>query len=183
MERTFNIDGIYAGWIVGNISDSNDSYYFHASYLTDFPNDLMLALLTALGDWDPDERKDRFKVEMEPAVSKLQISLEGKELVFDIATFESEHAEREKRHDIVRVDKDRFLDDFLSTMSDVLHKFGLLGYRKEWSYEFPLSLYLKLYDLHNGNRIKTEQGSAKDNIGQEYVRTDLDVEKGLIGEI
>lgn len=143
----------------------------------------MLALLTALGEWDPEERKDRFKVEMEPAVSEMKVSLEGNDLVFDIALFESEFAEREYERLCVRVDKGRFLDDFLREMSGVLHKFGLSGYRKEWSYEFPLSLYLKLYDLHNGNRIKTEQGSADDNIGQEYVRTDLDVEKLLIGEI
>ena len=183
MDRTFSIDGIFAGWIHGAISDGDNRFDLVASYITDFTNDFMLALLTALGEWDTDERKDRFKVEIEPSVSKWKVSLEGKELVFDIATFESEFAEREKWHDIVRVDKDRFLDDFLNTMSDVLHKFGLLGYRKEWSYEFPLSLYLKLYDLHTGNRIKTEQGSANDNIGQEYVRTNLDVEKGLIGRI
>ena len=36
-------------------------------------------------------------------------------------------------------------------MDAVLHRFGLLGCRKEWDSDFPLSLFLKIKDIAAAN--------------------------------
>ena len=49
MSEFFKIDQVSSGWFEGVVTDKSKSIYFSASYLTDFPNDLMNAMLYALG--------------------------------------------------------------------------------------------------------------------------------------
>ncbi|WP_330945615.1 hypothetical protein, partial [Streptococcus anginosus] len=46
-----------------------------------------------------------------------------------------------------------FLQDFINEMNEIIKKYGLLGYRKSWGYEFPTSLLLKLQDICSNNNI------------------------------
>ena len=48
MSEFFKIDQVSSGWFEGVVTDKSKSIYFSASYLTDFPNDLMNAMLYAL---------------------------------------------------------------------------------------------------------------------------------------
>ena len=34
----------------------------------------------------------------------------------------------------------------------IINMFGLIGYRTEWGYEFPLSLYMQLWDVFRKNK-------------------------------
>ena len=57
MDKSFSIEEVNAGWIRGNLSGEGGKIFFDASYITNFLDDFMLALLTALGKWPADERK------------------------------------------------------------------------------------------------------------------------------
>lgn len=172
--KCFSIMQISSGWIMGEIKNQDHSILIDASYITNFTEHFMVALLYVLGRWPEDEHRDTFRVEHEPAQSKWSIKLENENLIFREITYKNSNSNEVIQDSTVIIEKETFLIDFIDEMQAVLERFGLFGYRQEWGYEFPLSCFLQLKDIAN----KTEQviGSKRDgedNLGMEYESTDF----------
>lgn len=69
-------------------------------------------------------------------------------------------------------------------MKNIFVKYGLLGYRHSWGYEFPISLFLKLLDISKRNNlIKLEEVSGDENFGLDASRTDIVTEMDVLKTI
>ena len=183
MQKLFRVQQVLAGWMTIIIRDDTKEYFFDVSYLTDFPNDFMLALVSAIGRWPKDERADSFTTDEEPRFSEWEVSADGDNLVFRVISYESSSRKEKKSESVITVDRDCFLRDFVSEMSDVLRRFGLFGYRREWNYEFPLSLFLQLRSFVSDHDIPLVQKDGSDNLGRDYLSTDFDRERKMLSDI
>ena len=180
MSKTFTIKQILCGWLTFIIRDGENEYFYDVSYITNFPDDFMLALLSALGKWPADECRNRFKTDEEPRFSEWEVSAEGDDLVFHVASYESSQKKEKPQVVVIRVNRDAFLKDFLDEMNDVLHRFGLYGFRLEWTYEFPMSLFLCLKDAYAESVNPVLQKDGAENMGREYLSTDFNLEKKMM---
>lgn len=184
MDKSFSIEQVNAGWIRGSLAGDGGKIFFDASYLTNFLDDFMLGLLTALGKWPADERKNVFRVEEEPAVSMWDISLRNDSFLFHVTTYKSEDDREVLSDSFVSVEREIFLKDFVDEMAGILKRFGLFGFRSEWqSHEFPLSLYLMIKDAAGNNSLAVTKRDGSDNCGMEYESTDFDAELRLLEDI
>ena len=177
----FHIHAISAGWMQGQISDGEKTHYFDYSYITNFLDDFMLALLTVDGHWPTDERKHRFRTELEPAIEYWTLSKVQDKLHIHIKNYEDTHAEAAREEVLLVCEYHRFLADFIAEMERVLSVFGLVGYRENWTYEFPISLFLKLKDSSKDiNTLLYRTLPAEDNVGLEVQVTDFTGERELL---
>lgn len=177
----FHIHSISAGWIMGQISDGNKIHYFDYSYITNFLDDFVLALLTVSGQWPADERKHSFRTELEPAIEYWTVAKFQDKLHIHIMSYKNREAEVACKEVLLVCEYHRFLAAFISEVERVLLVFGLVGYRENWTYEFPISLFLKLKDSFNDtNTLSYGTLSAEDNIGSEVQVTDFTSERELI---
>lgn len=183
--RCFRIDRLSAGWITGAVTDGTAEILFDNSWMTDFPNDLMLALLTVLGDYPADAHRETFRAELEPAVAEWTLSAEGDDLCFHVTTYEDGSMVKVLSQETVTLNKAVFLRDFTLEMDALLNRFGLLGYRMEWDSEFPLSLYLRIKDIAAGQNTAGAAGavSPEDNWGTEACASDFRAERAILDSI
>ena len=184
--RCFQVWQISAGWFKGCIADSQTKILFDNSWMTNFPDDLMLAILCALGELPDETDKTVFYAELEPARAKWALSADDETLSVHVTVYEDDSPTAAVLEDQTAVfDKNLFLRDFTAEMDDVLQRFGLLGYRSEWDAEFPLSLYLKIRDLAAGQQTVScdDEVPAADNMGVEAARSDFAAERRLLGTI
>ena len=181
--RCFQVWQISAGWFRGCITDSQTKILFDNSWMTNFPEDLMLAILSALGGL-PDERdKTVFYAELEPARAKWALSADNETISVHVTNYEDDSPTAAVIGNQTAVfDKNLFLRDFTAEMNDVLQRFGLLGYRSEWGAEFPMSLYLKIKDLAAGQQTIScdDEVPAADNMGEEAVCSDFAAERRML---
>ena len=177
----FHIHSISDGWIIGQISDGDKTHYFDYSYITNFLDDFMLALLTVGGHWSTDERKHRFRTELEPGIEYWTLSKVQDKLHIHIETYEDSHTEEPYKEVLLVCEYHKFLEDFIAEMERVLSVFGLLGYRVNWSYEFPISVFLKLKD---NSKVESTLSygtlSAENNVGSEVQVTNFTSEWKLL---
>ena len=130
MQKLFEVQQVLAGWMTFIIRDDTEEYFFDVSYLTNFPDDFMLALTAAIDRWPKDERADSFTTDEEPRFSEWKVTADGDNLIFRVTTYESSSRGKMTGASVITVNRDRFLRDFVSEMSDVLQRFGLFGYRR-----------------------------------------------------
>lgn len=71
----FRILRVTSGWIMGEMKDDVNIHYFDYSYLENYLDDFMKALLYVHGDWAQDEYVNKFKAEWEPAFPYLSTSI------------------------------------------------------------------------------------------------------------
>lgn len=57
----FHIFRIESGWIMGEFRNGSQTHFFDYSYITNFLEDFMKALLYVHGDWAQDEDVNQFK--------------------------------------------------------------------------------------------------------------------------
>lgn len=184
MDKSFSIEQVNAGWIRGSLTGDGGKIFFDASYLTNFLDDFMLGLLTALGKWPADERRNVFRVEEEPAVSMWDISLRNDSFLFHVTTYKSADNKDVLSDRFVSVECEKFLKAFVDEMAGILKRFGLFGFRSEWqSHEFPLSLYLMIKDAAGNNSLTVTKRDGSDNCGREYKSTDFGTELRLLEDI
>lgn len=177
----FHIHSISSGWILGQISDGNKIHYFDYSYITNFLDDFMLALLTVSGQWPADERKNRFRTELEPAIEYWTLSKVQDKLYMHIKNYKDREAEVACKEVSLVCEYHRFLADFISEVERVLSIFGLVGYRENWTYEFPISLFIKLKDSFNDiNTLSYGTLFAEENMGSEVRVSDFTSERELL---
>lgn len=175
----FKIYQISAGWIMGEISDGNKTHFFDNSYLTNFLDDFMLALLTVDGHWPADEGKHKFKTELEPAVEYWVMSKVQDELRIHIKKYVDGDINEDYEEEILICEYHKFLSAFISEMERVLSTYGLIGYRDNWTYEFPVSLFLMLKDI-NMKTLSYKTLSSEDNCGDEVQVSDYIKERELL---
>ena len=176
-EKSIKIDQISAGWIMGYISDGENTISFCASYLSDFLDDLMSGLIYVLGRSPQDEPKNSFRMFEEPAYSIWNMGTSNQRLIFHVVTYESQKSDKEIENKTVQIKTETFLNDLIDEMQDILQRFGLYGFRYEWGYEFPLSLFLQLKDIRDNTQLLTlsvKYGS--DNLGLEYCASSFEGE-------
>ena len=180
----FHIRSISAGWIMGQISDGNKIHYFDYSYITNFFDDFMLALLTVSGQWPADEQRHSFRTELEPAKEYWTVSRFQDNLHIHIRTYKNREAKEACKEVLLVCEYHRFLTDFILEVERLLSVFGLIGYRENWTYEFPISLFLKLKDSFNDiNTLSYRTLSAEDNVGEKVKVTDFISEIELMKSI
>ena len=177
----FHIHSISAGWIFGQISDGNKIHYFDYSYITNFLDDFMLALLTVGGHWPTDERKHRFRTELEPGIEYWTVSKVQDKLHIHIETYEDGYTKIPCKEVLLVCEYQKFLEDFITEMERVVSVFGFLGYRVNWTYEFPIALFLKLKDSSKDTHtLSYETLPAENNMGLEVQVTDFASERELL---
>ena len=182
MACRFQVMGLYAGWIDGTLECGGDSHFFSYSYLTNFFDDLMKALLYVDGHWPQDERVDAFRAECEPAVQDWMLQKEGDSLTIRIVTYDSEYSKEIKKTQTFFVSYQEFLGAFIQGMREMLQKYGLYGYRREWqSAEFPMGLFVKLVAVYRGEDAGIlHVVTAEENFGTEVQASDLEQELELL---
>jgi len=181
MFRIFRID---SGWIMGEIKDASGTLFFDYSWITNFLDDFMKALLCVHGDWEQDECAEQFRGDWEPAVDRWHFGLEEGRLYIHIDRYEDEKVEEVREKFDLEFDYYEFLKEFVDAMKDVLNKHGLLGYRKAWGAEFPIGLFLKIVDIsQESNKINYYLISAENNVGLETLATEFDSEMEVLAGV
>ncbi|MBP0958085.1 MAG: hypothetical protein J5997_12065 [Oscillospiraceae bacterium] len=176
-EKSFKIYQISAGWIMGYISDGENTISFCASYLSNFLDDLMSGLIYILGRSPRDEPKNSFRVFEEPAYSIWNMGTSSEQLIFHAVTYESQKSDKEIDNKTVQIKKETFINDLIDEMQDILQRFGLYGFRFEWGYEFPLSLFLQLKDIRDKTQLLTlSEKDGSHNLGLEYCSSSFECE-------
>lgn len=170
--QTFKIYSISAGWIAGYIKDDKNKYSFDYSYLTNFTEDLMKALLYVFTDILELKNANNFRAVWEPAEDAWNISLEKNKLYINIKNYEDDITAEYDEDITLEFNSFDFLEDFVNEMNEVIKNYGLLGYRKSWGYEFPTSLLLKLQDIcSNHNTLNIDIIAENENFGCETEKT------------
>lgn len=183
-EKTFKIDQISAGWIMGYLSDGENTISFCASYLSDFLDDLMSGLIYILGRSPRDEPKNSFRVFEEPEYSIWDMGTSNERLIFHAVTYESQKSDKEIENKTVQIETEIFLNDFIDEMQDILQRFGLYGFRYEWGYEFPLSLFLQLKDIRDKTQLLTlSEKDGSDNLDLEYCASSFECECDFLTDL
>lgn len=180
----FEIFSISAGWINGVIRDNKKEYFFDYSYLTNFIDDLMKALLYVNKEWAEDEKVFIFDTECEPVIDVWTLSMEDQKLSINIKTFEDDTKQKLEGEIVLEYNSYEFVQAFISGIKDMLGKYGLLGYRDAWEFEFPTSLFLQLIDLHTDqNLVQLVLLGEEDNVGIEIKGSSFNNECKILKEI
>lgn len=183
-DSCIRIDRISVGWIDGTIHDEHTKIVFSNSYLQNFLDDFMLAILTVLGEYPTDEHKEIFRAEMEPVSAKWKLSVVEQAIHIQVVEYDSYESDNILSNKTVVLNKATFLHDFVKEMDSVLQRYGLLGYRMEWDSEFPLSLFLKIKDIASGqNALSLSVVIPKEeNAGIEAKGSNFSVECDILKE-
>lgn len=141
----------------------------------------MIALLSVHGDWEFFNSRSWFRAECEPAVDIWTLSLEQNTLIISIKSYGDNDSHEVIDKINLKMNFDDFVNVFVNEMDRILVCYGLIGYRENWGYEFPLSLYLM---IKNSNIVKKELefGMLKEDehYGTEAMTSDFDKEIALI---
>lgn len=144
----------------------------------------MKALLYVHKDWAQDEYVNRFKTVCEPATEKWEMFLEEEILSIHITQYRDMESKQYQGELTLKYDFSEFLREFMNAMKELINKYGLLGYRMSWGYEFPVSLFLKLMAINkNDNGMLVEEIMPEDNYGVDAQRTHIVCEIGLVNEL
>lgn len=177
----FEILSISAGWITGVIKDNNKEHLFDYSYIRNFLDNLMKALLYVNGAWPEDEKVFVFDNECEPVTEVWTLRKDNEKLNINITAFEDFTKQRFIEESVLVYDNYEFLTIFIFEIQSMLRKYGLLGYRDSWWHEFPISLFLKLIDIkEKKNLLSMSQIDIEENLGLEAQRSNLNNEIELI---
>jgi hypothetical protein len=104
-------------------------------------------------------------------------------LVINIKSYESEYCDKVEREIHLTFDFYEFIVEFVQEMDRILERYGLVGYRENWSYEFPVGLYLMLKNICKGqNRLAISKLVAEQHFGTDATVSDLDKELELLRE-
>ena len=177
----FSIMSISSGWIMGKIGDGKTEHFFDYSYITNFLNDFMETLLCTHGGLEPYTYKDKFRTEFEPAVEDWHICREQNKLFIDIKCYECAESDKVESEIHLTFDFYEFLSEFVQEMDRILKCYGLVGYRENWSYDFPIGLYLMLKNICKGkNRLAISEIDPDQHFGAEAAVSDFDKELELL---
>ena len=179
----FEFYTVIAGWIEGQIIVDEKNKYFHYSWITNFLDDLLKAVLY-IGGYLDNANLDKFTAHLEPAIDDWSLSKKGTQLMIAINRCENET--RKELIESVRMQCDYydFVQSFFNALTKIIKKTGLYGYRVEWNEEFPLALYLKLYDVvNNTDFLDLKELTLEETCGRKGQATDINKEFALLTDI
>lgn len=181
----FEFHTIDAGWIHGVIKSEEIKYYFGYSWISNFLNDIMRGLLNA-GHFFEDFYRDynAFTAYCEPAIDDWKLRKDGDKLTITIHSYEDETRAVVMEQVQIKCDYDEFIKAFVIGMAAIIKKIGLYGYRVEMEEEFPLSLFLKLYDISmQSTRIKEKELTLDETYGRGGHASNINAELEIMREI
>lgn len=112
------------------------------------------------------------------------MTLKGNCLLINIQNYGDMDAKECREERLLEFNYHEFLEEFIVAMKEMLHQYGLLGYREAWGAEFPIGLYLKLSDIsHKTNRLELIDISPEENMGVAASGTDIKTEVNMINEL
>lgn len=77
-----------------------------------------------------------------------------------------------------------FPDEFVWEMDLVLRCYGFVGYRENWSIDFPVGLYLRLKNIYKGHsKLAISEITAEQHFGADATVSDLNRELELLREV
>lgn len=171
-----DFERLEAGWIEGKIITEENNLYFSYSWISNFLNDLLKAFLY-VGGYIENRSLDRFTAYSEPAIDDWLFNKKDNDLVIQINCFKDETRNKQIEITEIRCDYNEFMDALFESLTRLIKRVGIYGYRTEWEEEFPISLYMKLYDVLNHshyldlNKLSLEktynQGGQVSNISNE----------------
>ena len=149
--RCFSVEHISEGCISGYLRDDENEIFFDNSNTENFTEDLLLAVLSAVGEIAADEHRSIFWADLEPMQARWTVFGSNSRIRITVTNFDSSRNVAQAAV-TVTLDKDVLLRDMAAALGEVLERFGIYGYRYQWKHEFPLSLYLHIKDLaENGD--------------------------------
>ena len=179
----FKIESISAGWIMGEIGDGRQQYVFDYSYISDFMNDFMKALLSATGEWeDYSKWYDELRGELEPAIDVWNVRRKSDELIIDIRNYEDSDSDIVEDEITLTFVFDEFLKEVVQALENVMQHYGFVGYRESWGYEFPIGMYLMLKNICHGKTKLTVNEESENQYGLDETVSDFDKELELLKE-
>ena len=180
-DRCFSIGLISDGSISGYMRDEENEIFFDNSCQEDFLDDLLLAVLSAVGDIPAEERKSIFWADLAPMQARWTVFGSNSRIRITVTNFDSSRNVAQAAVTLT-LDKDRLLRDLAEELGEVLARFGMYGYRSEWRHEFPLSLYLHIKDLAEGTDITAlnKRISEQENMGIAADGSDFGKEKSAL---
>ena len=141
-----NFITLEAGWIEGEIVTEEKNMYFDYSWISNFLNDLLKATLS-IGGYIEGMNREKFTAYWEPAIDDWLLYKNENNLIIQINCFEDETRKKQIETTKIQCDYIEFIKTLFDSLTKLIKRVGIYGYRTEWDEEFPLSLYLKLYDI------------------------------------
>lgn len=176
----FKIEGVSSGWITGKISSGDITHEFDYSYLTDFLTDFMAALLSVREDMTVDTTHRKFMAECEPEIDKWELSVSEGILDINIKKYEDERAQTPDEEITLTFNYHDFIGEFLAETKRTIKRYGIVGYRQNWSFEFPVSLYLMLKSMISEKKLSIDSIAVGDNYGMKSVFSEFEEEIELL---
>lgn len=179
------INTIDAGWIHGVIKKDELHYYFGYSWISNVLNDIMKGLLIVGGFFEDHQlNHDQFTAYCEPAIDDWKFYKDENTLMITIHSYEDESRAMLMEQVQIQCGYDEFIKAFVIGMTTIIKKIGLYGYRVEMEEEFPLSLFLKLYDIsRQTSRIKEKELTFDETYGRGGHASNINAELEIIREI
>ena len=173
---------VHVGWIEGRIMSNEKDIYFSYSWITNFLDDLLKAVLY-IGGHIEDTNLEKFTAESEPAVDDWLLSKKENVLMIDIKSYENNTRKELIENIIIQCDYYDFIKSLFNALTKLIEKIGLYGYRIEWDEEFPLALYLKLYDIVNNTHFFDLKELTIEESYKQGQTTDISNELALLIDI
>lgn len=140
MKKCFSIEKIEYGWFKAGIYADGQEISIDASYFEDFVSSFINGLLCALGLLPQDDAITICE-ERETEHVLWQVNCVRNFLQFCAITYD---VDIEKSRVTLTVDRESFLNDFISEFDRILAIDGFDGFKENWYLEFPKELYAKL---------------------------------------
>ncbi|MBM7602944.1 hypothetical protein JOC75_000914 [Metabacillus crassostreae] len=130
-------------WVVdGFIEINSQKFSFNVTYVSDCLGDLLSALLylnsTCISSDYGLSNNTSCEWDSEPFITMWNFTLKKNGMLHIIVTFENK----------IKIDTeypyDSFLEVILKEVTALIKNYGIVGYRANWDYEFPIGSYLLL---------------------------------------
>lgn len=178
-----NFITLEAGWIEGEIVTEEREMYFNYSWISNFLNDLLKATLS-IGGYIEGMNREKFTAYSEPAIDDWLLYKKENDLIIQINCFKDETRKKQIETTKIQCDYFEFIKNLFESLTELIKRVGIYGYRTEWDEEFPLSLYLKLYDIiYNRNYLDLKDWSLEEAHCQGGCVSNISNELTLLNEI
>lgn len=178
-----NFITLEAGWIKGEIVTEEKKMYFDYSWISNFLNDLLKATLS-IGGYIEGMNREKFTAYWEPAIDDWLLYKKENNLIIQINCFEDETRKKQIETTKIQCDYIEFIKTLFDGLTKLIKRVGIYGYRTEWDEEFPLSLYLKLYDIiYDKNYLDLKEWSLEETYCHGSHVSNISNELALLNEI
>ncbi|WP_159888708.1 hypothetical protein [Paenibacillus puerhi] len=190
MKFSYDLDSV--GWANVHLKINEKEEYFSPSYVTEPLIDLLDAVMTLMKEFTPDDEVKSltsFEWDFEPAIVDWKLKrLNDDELLVTIEIFRDgvkvlEGKRLGEQLLSEQCDLIEFIREIVSSLDLLITKYGLVGYRENWSgADFPIGRYLKLkhFVIH---RQPINVDIANEGEWNEYRKTNTNLELEILNNL